>query len=283
MNFLRVLSREREKPKTQADVLARLDDDVRSMVTRGRFMGEDLAFGPNFVHAAIFRADGEIEDLGWTKNLKTTAGMDWLHNAMFGSLAAVGSIGSPATNVTATAVTVTGTPLTSSAHIGQRIVMPVTNITTAPVYGNVLSNTTSVLQIDQWWTSADGTGTTPASTNAFLIEAGMAPARFVALTTDTSGPAVGDTSLTSEITTNGLQRALGTYAHTPGATTSTITKTWTASGTHTAVHKAGLLTGGYGASGGGVLVAATNLNADATLASGDSLQVTWTWTLPAAG
>jgi hypothetical protein len=290
MNFLRILSRDREQPKSQADVVRRINDDLSSMITRGRFMGEKLDFGPNFVHTYIkrgnsgeFGAPGSIEDLGWAHNLKTTAGMDWLHNAMFGSLAAVGSIGSPATNVTATAVTVTSTPLTSSAHIGQRIIMPVTNITTSPVYGNILSNTTSVLQIDQWWTSADGTGTTPASTNAFLIAAGMGPARFIGLTTDTGGPAVGDTSLTSEITTNGLQRALALYAHTPGATTSTLSKTFTASGTHTAVHKAGLFTGGYGASGGGVDVANTNLNADATLASGDSIAVTWTWTLPAAG
>ena len=283
MNFLRILSRNREQPKSQVDVIGRVDDDVRTMITRGRFMGEKLDLGPNWVHAMLTRADGSVEDLGWSRNLKTTTGMDWLHNTMGGGLAATGAIGTPATVVTATAVTVTATPLTSTALIGYQVFMPITNITTPPVYGNILSNTTGVIQIDQWWTSADGVGTTPASTNAFMIRPGSGPARFMALTTDTGGPVVGDTSLSSEITTNGLQRALAAYTHTPGATTFALAKTFTASGTHTAVHKAGLFTGGYGASGGGVLVAATNLNADATLASGDSIAVTWTWTLPAAG
>lgn len=292
MNFLKILSR--NKPRTglsQMEVLESLDEDMKTMITRGRFMGEDLrrGWGPNFVRAVIQRGDsgafgrpGSFEDLGWAKNLKTTVGMDWLHNAMGGGLYG-GVVGSPATAATATSVTVTGTPLSASALIGYQVIMPVTALTTAPVYGNILSNTTSVINIDQWWTSADGVGTTPAGTSGILIRAGTGPARFIGLTTDTGAPAVGDTALTGEITTSGLQRALAAYTHTPGATTFALAKTFTASGTHTAVHKGGLFTGGPGAALGGTLVADTNLNADATLASGDSISVTWTWTLPAAG
>lgn len=99
-----------------------------------------------------------------------------------------------------------------------------------------------------------------------------AAARFIGLTTNTGAPAAGDTTLTGEIATGGLTRTAGTYAHTPGATSYTITANWTASATHTAVHKAGLFT----ASSGGTMAFETNLNADATLASGDQLQVTWT-------
>jgi hypothetical protein len=290
MNLLRIIPRNR--PQTglrQADVLDRVSEDVDVMIRRGRFMGEELKFGPNWVGAVIgrgpsgdFGMPGTFENLGWSKNIKTTVGMDWLHNAMGGGLYG-GVLNGPATNVTATAVTGTSTTWTASALIGYQIVMPVTGLTTAPVYGNVLSNTTQVAQIDQWWTSADGAGTTPASTNAFLIRAGTGPARFMGITTNTGAPAVGDTALTGEETANGLQRALATFAHTPGATTFTLVKTWTAGATFTSEHKVGLFSGGFGASGGGTLVADTVLNADATLASGDTLAVTWTWTLPAAG
>ena len=281
----------RGRPVGQAEVIKRVGDDVASMITRGRFMGELIGdgIGPNFVHAFVTRGPsgqfgdpGSAEDLGWTRNLKTTVGMDWLHNMMGG--VAVPTLNSPATAITANSVTGTGSGLTSNALTGYRIWMPLTNLTTQPVYGNILSNTTSVVNVDQWWTSSDGTGTTPASTSAYVVApGGLGSARFIGLTTDTGAPATGDTSLASEITTNGLQRALATFAHTGGTTTFTLSKTFTASGTFTAVHKAGLFTGGYGASGGGILVADTVLNADATLASGDSIAVTWTWTLPAAG
>ena len=290
MNFLRLLSG--NKPRTglrQEDVLARIDEDLSTMIGRHRFMGDRLEFGPNFVHAMIGRGPSDaygkpetFEDLGWSHNLKTTVGMDWLHNAMGGGLFG-GVQNGPATNVTATAVTGTSSTWVASALIGYQIIMPVTGLTTAPVYGNILSNTTNVAQIDQWWTGADGAGTTPANTNAFTIRAGTGPARFIGITTNTSGPAVGDTALTGEETTNGLQRALATFAHTPGATTFTLVKTWTSGGTFTAEHKCGLFSGGYGASGGGTLVADTVMSADATLASGDTLQVTWTYTLPSAG
>lgn len=288
MNFLRILSRDREQPKSQVEVIKRIDDDLTSMITRGRFMGEKLTFGPNFVHTYIMRGrsgeygkPGSVEDLGWSHNIKTTVGMDWLHNNMGGLITPTS--GSPATTVTATAITSTGTTLSADALKGMRVVMPITGLTTKPVFANILSNTTSVIQVDSWQTEAQGAGTTPASTSAYFVLPGQGPASYIGLTTDTGAPAVGDTTLATEITTNGLQRALATFAHTPGATTYTLAKTFAATGTHTNVHKAGNFTGGYGASGGGILVADTNLNADATLANGDSLAVTWTWTLPAAG
>jgi len=297
MNFLRILSRDREQPKSQAEVLKRIDDDVTSMVTRGRFMGEKLAFGPNFVHAYIMRgesgkvgAPGSVEDLGWSHNVKTNNGMDWLHHSMGGLVQT--AMGSPATAVSATSITTTGTPgWASNALAGCRIVAPITGITTAPVYTNALANTTGAtptIAIDGWWTGTDvltSSGGTPAATNAFMILPGQGPARFIGLTTNTGAPAVTDTALTGEITANGLQRAACTFAHTTGGANYvyTLVKTFSSTGDHANVHKAGNFTGGYGAAGGGVLVADTNLNADATLANGDSLAVTWTWTLPAPG
>jgi hypothetical protein len=208
--------------------------------------------------------------------------MTWLRGLM-GGVRPVGTTGVN-TSATATSWTNTSAPFTASQLTGMIIVSPITGITTQPVYGNILSNTTSVIEVDQWWTQADGTGTTPATGNAALILPGQGPARFMALTTDTAAPAIGDTTLTSEFTSLGLERALSTYADT-GATTFTQYKIWTKSGggSSGAIHKAGLFTGGYGASGGGILVADTDLNAEATLADTDTLAVTWTYTIPAAG
>lgn len=97
-------------------------------------------------------------------------------------------------------------------------------------------------------------------------------ARWIALTADTGAAAAGDTTLTAEITTNGGARAVGTYAHTGGTASYTITKTFTASGALTAIHKAGLFT----AISTGTMAFETVLSSDATLATNDTLTITWT-------
>src|SRR2546428_6162617 len=65
-------------------------------------------------------------------------------------------------------------------------------------------------------------------------------ANWVALSDDTGIPAITDTVLAGEITTNGLQRSQGTYAHTIGTNVTTITKTFTATATQSS-RKPGLL------------------------------------------
>lgn len=290
MNFLRLLSR--NKPRvglTQADVLGRIDEDLAVMIGRGRFMGDRLAIGPNWVHAMIGRGDsgiygrpGTFEDLGWAHNYRPDAGMDWIHNSMGG--VAIPTTNSPATATSATSVTGTGTTLTANALVGYRIVMPVTGLTTKPVFGNVTSNTTQIVYVDQWNNEDYSAGTTPAGTSAYMCLPGQGPARFIGLTNDSTAYSVGMTSLAAEITANGCGRALATYAHTATQETYTLTKTWTATGNQT-VHRAGNFTANYNttSSGGGVMAAITDLNQDATLANNDTLQVTWTWTLPNAG
>src|SRR4029077_5474542 len=98
--------------------------------------------GPNHVHAFITRPDGAIEDLGVSKNLLTNIGRDVFHQWLGVGIPA-GGTGSPATAVGATSVTATGAPWTASnlgtpqlGLAGFRIYAPVTNVTTAPVYGN---------------------------------------------------------------------------------------------------------------------------------------------------
>ena len=111
-----------------------------------------------------------------------------------------------------------------------------------------------------WQAAVMGNATQPAS------------ARNIGLSTDATAPAAGDTTLTGEITTGGLGRVAGTFAHTAGATSYTVQASWTASAAHTNVQKAGL----FNALSGGTMAFETMLNAAATLASGDQLQVTWT-------
>jgi hypothetical protein len=262
-----------------------IDDTTIVNITRGRKITELVRFGANKVHAAIIHTDGSIEDLGVSENLLTNIGRDWLADAMGGKIPA-GGAGSPATATSATSFTATGTPWTASnlatpqlGLIGMRAYFPVTNITTAPVYGNIVSNTTSVATIDQWWTAADGTGTTPASTNAFILGAGGPPStRFMGLTTDASAASAADTALATEITANGANRQLATYAHTYGNATYTLTKAYSITGTITAIHKGGLFTHNSQA-GTGPVIFETVLNQDATVGNGDTLTVTWTVTL----
>lgn len=98
-----------------------------------------------------------------------------------------------------------------------------------------------------------------------------AVAEYIALTENATAPAAGDTTLTAEIATNGLARAIATYAHTGAATSYTLTKTYTASGAFTAVQKAGL----FNAASVGTMPFENTFTATA-LAINDQLTVTWT-------
>lgn len=98
----------------------------------------------------------------------------------------------------------------------------------------------------------------------------------IALSTDATAPSASDTTLTGEITTGGLGRKLGTVHHTNSTSTVTIRTTFTATGTHTGVQKAGLfniLT----ASSAGML--AENTFSSVNLISGDQITITWTITI----
>ena len=67
-----------------------------------------------------------------------------------------------------------------------------------------------------------------------------ATCNYIALSNDSTAPAVGDTSVASEIVSNGLSRAQGTYAHTGGTASFTVQKVFNATGTQ-ASQKTGLL------------------------------------------
>lgn len=96
---------------------------------------------------------------------------------------------------------------------------------------------------------------------------------YVAVSSNATPPAVGDSSLTGEIVTSGLTRAAGTPAHVAGTATATITKVFTATGSHTAVQKTALFT----EITGGVMVHENSFPA-CNLEDTDQLTVIWTIT-----
>ncbi len=264
-------------------------DGALLKVRRGEKYNPGIRIGPNTVHVCITHPDGSITDLGISYNLLTNIGNMVLQGSYGGAIPA-GGAGSPATAAGSTSITATGTPWTASnlatpqlGLAGFRVYVPVTSVGTAPVYGNIVSNTTSVATIDKWWTATDTTGTTPANTNAFIIGAGgIGSCRFMALSTDSGAAAATHTTLTSEVTSNGGGRSLATFARgsNPSAGSGSFTQqfAYSITGTITAIHKMGLfccLT----SAGADPILFETVLSADATVANLDTLTVTWTGTL----
>lgn len=101
-----------------------------------------------------------------------------------------------------------------------------------------------------------------------------APACYLAVTEDDTAPGAGDTTLTDEITTGTLARALAAYAHVNGQATYTLTKTFTADQAVT-LAKIGVFT----ASSGGTMVFETLLSSAAALDVDDQVAITETVTL----
>lgn len=106
--------------------------------------------------------------------------------------------------------------------------------------------------------------------------AGGVGCNFIALTESTLTPAVTDTVLSGEITTNGLNRTIAsTRSHGAGSSSTVLSLTFTAAGAFTDVKASGL----FNASSSGTLAHIANFTTGSgTLSSGDQLAVTWTMT-----
>jgi hypothetical protein len=122
-----------------------------------------------------------------------------------------------------------------------------------------------------------------------------AVAQYIALTNNTSAPAVGDTSATTtagsldwgtasatdaaasnsrgEYTALGVARALAAYAHTGGTANYTMSKTFTATGTVTALQACGLFNNSAQAAG---TLFVENTFTATSLATNDQLTIQWT-------
>lgn len=97
---------------------------------------------------------------------------------------------------------------------------------------------------------------------------------YIALSNDTLTETSASTTLSTEITANGLARAQGTVAHTTGTNTSTVDKTFTCSTSAQAAQKAALFT----AISVGIMNHALSFT-QRSLQVGDTLEITYTITL----
>ena len=102
----------------------------------------------------------------------------------------------------------------------------------------------------------------------------MATANFIALTADATAPAAADTTLASEITTNGLGRAQAADAHTAATSTSLLSKTFTYTGSSpVTIAKVGL----FNAASVGTMALETLRTTTGTVsANGDTITINWT-------
>lgn len=88
---------------------------------------------------------------------------------------------------------------------------------------------------------------------------------YIALSSDTATVLASDTSLMGEFTTGGLARALGTYAHTSGQSSYTISFTFTATAPNV-INKTAL----FNAAAGGTMVFASLEPTPLTVVSGNT-------------
>lgn len=256
------------------------DGAVLQIMEGERKAGDRIRLGPNDVHAFITHHPGcghgvgrrtEIEDLGVSHNLLNTDGRDLVAAA----LGAAGPAANTATGSSATSLTDSGESWTADQFKGWTVIAE--ESTNNPVFGNIGSNTGTVLTVDQWWGPNDATETTPGATADYIILPTCRP-RFMALTENASAAAAGNTTLTGEITTGGASRALATYAHTNDAATLTLQKAYSITASFPAIHRMGLFTAST-STAGGIMVFESVLNADANVVNGDTLTVTDTITL----
>jgi len=258
----------------------------------GRNFGELREGTHSHFHTEVRDAEGRLKFRGPLRhNLTTdtasgyTNRRDWQAKAMGGGLGAffgATAVGS-ATSTGATSLTNTGASFpTANQGLAGMIVVAGPRATSSSaesvVFGVIVSNTGTVLTIDQWYNPATGAaGTTPNATCTYAIIPGQMPAMFIAVTSDATAAAATDTTLTSEATTNGFARALAAWAHTAAASTYTLTKTFTASGSLT-VNKVAVF-GAVNTTAGGVMPFESAEPTPPALISGDTLAQTVTVTI----
>jgi len=158
----------------------------------------------------------------------------------FQTLMGGGKVGLTGAGTTSSTTTLSISSLTASAWIGYRIYVYSTS--TGMTWGNIVSNTTSAVTVDQWYvpgTPGGAAATAPTTPWAFVIADGGVPsAWFAGLSTTNTATVHTDTSMSGEIIVGsptgeasggGLLRKLQTFTSTSAISTSTYTEsaTWT--------------------------------------------------------
>lgn len=199
------------------------------------------------------------------------SGKDLVADALGDTTGHTGTSASGGSAPTATTLTDSGASWTTDQWKGHVVA-------TGSVYGVISSNTATELTVDKWYTPSSPGGaaaSTPSGGIVYVIVAGNQPAFWIALTTNSDAPSAGDTSLASELSTNGLARKAATYAHTDSTAVYTLTATWTCSGGTQTINKIGI----FNQSASGRMTYETAVSSAPTLINGDQLTVTDTITI----
>jgi hypothetical protein len=206
--------------------------------------------------------------------MKVNSGQD-KQTAVLANATTAGTTGT-ATATTATTLTNSGASWTTNQWAGRTVFA-------GSAYGVIVSNTATALTIDRWINPASPSGaaaSTPSGTSVYVIAFGGAPVGCMGITANSTAPAATDTALAGEITTagGGLIRQYAALAHTSGASSYTLTGTFTANGSDSlpvTVAKMGTFDTLGGATG--IMLHETLVSPTATLsASGDQLTITQT-------
>jgi hypothetical protein len=271
---------------TIEQAIARAERQLKSGVTIAELFGVEIG---TTVQHEIHRKGGGVEYSQSVHNLTTDAASgytnrrDWQSKAFgMGPAFAFATAQGNATSVSGTSLTASsGFPTTGQGLAGCIVVAgPNASGVGSKVYGVIVSNSATVLTIDQWYdpTSTTGAqGTAPNGTCSYVVVPGQNPAAWNAVTSNAAAPVNTDTTLNSELTSNGFSRLVATYAHSAAGSTYTLTSLWTASGTETINKEAQF--GAANTTAGGVMPFESAEPSPPTLVSGDTLTNTVTITI----
>lgn len=247
-----------------------------------------------------------LRELRRQHNLRTTQGRDNVQRGqMFGDITANASsytgVAGNATATSATSLTNSGAAFPTSGGLNGSLqghivwALPNNSGTGSRVFGVIVSNTGTVLTVDQWYdpTSSSGAaGTTPNATCNYVVSPTMGQTLWVGLSTSTAAAAAGDvlrssdgqfgdgttSGASTEQAGSGLARAYIQPTF-PSTSNIQIQHTWTYTGSSSVTIGKVVLCNTLAAAGS-LLLLETLLNATGTVSSnGDTLQVTWTVTL----
>jgi hypothetical protein len=238
----------------------------------------------------VHGADGKLKHHSMRRNLTTDAAVGFTNRRDWQSKSLGGGAFLANTWNTGTATATNGTSLTNTSATfyttGQGLAGAIvaagpratSSAGDSTVFGVIVSNSSTVLTIDQWYSSATmALGTTPNAACSYQIIPGQMPAIFLAVTANTFTPSNTDTTLAGELTSNGFTRVIGTYSHTAAATTYVLSTVFTATGTETINNEA--VFGAANTTAGGVMPFESAEPSPPTLVSTDTLTQTVTITI----
>jgi hypothetical protein len=239
----------------------------------------------NIVEVVVRDKFGNEKSRSVTHNLRTNLGADFWDSQLFAlsqtltgtntitSIAAASGTNGP--NGTKTTV-YTGTFTNGGNNAYAGFLITLTGGTTAANNGTYLcvGSSTTTIELANPNGATQGAPTFPTVWTTTWTGQGGYVFNWIGLTENSSAANAGDTTLTSEETTNGLGRAQASDAHSASATSSVLTHTWTYTGSSSKViAKVGL----FNQSTNGVMGLESLLASTATVnTSGDTITVTWT-------